>query len=207
MSAPLVSIIGPPACGKTTLGEMLAAELPGELIREDYAGNPFLAESYAGGEQARLPGQLYFLLSRVSQLWAAHWPAEGVRISDYGFCQDRIFAEVRLAPGDLAAYDRVAGPLEAMVRRPDVLVHMDAAEPTLLERIARRGRRFERVMTAEFLARMRRRYRGACQAAGCPVIEVDCDRADLRRAEARAKIIDAIRATLQSGASGCPRKP
>ena len=68
MSAALISIIGPPAVGKTTLAALLAAKLPAELIREDYAGNPFLADSYAGSEQARLPGQLYFLLSRVGQL-------------------------------------------------------------------------------------------------------------------------------------------
>ena len=196
MSAPLVSIIGPPACGKTTLGELLAAELPAELIREDYGGNSFLAESYAGSGCARLPGQLYFLLSRVSQLWAGRWPADGLRVSDYGFCQDRVFAEVRLSPEEMELYDRLARRLEGLVRPPDVLVHLDARESTLLERIANRGRHFERVMTMEFLATMRRKYDEASQAAACPVIRVDCDKVDLLAAFARAEIVAAIRKKL-----------
>ena len=45
MAATLISIIGPPASGKTTLAESLCADLEAELVREDYAGNAFLADS------------------------------------------------------------------------------------------------------------------------------------------------------------------
>ncbi|RKY23662.1 MAG: deoxynucleoside kinase, partial [Planctomycetota bacterium] len=41
MAAKLISIIGPVAVGKTTLAECLAAQLPAEILYEDYAGNPF----------------------------------------------------------------------------------------------------------------------------------------------------------------------
>ena len=96
MSAKLVSIIGPVASGKTLLAEKLSAELPAGLIREDYAGNPFLADSWAGQDDKLLAGQLYFLMSRVKQLALSAWPDDGTFVSDYGFCQDRIFAEIRL---------------------------------------------------------------------------------------------------------------
>ena len=196
MSARLISVIGPPAVGKTTLAEQLALELPAELIREDYAGNPFLAESYAGDERARLPGQLYFLISRVGQLSRLCWPDSGLRVSDYGFCQDRIFARVRLAADELRLYDRVARRVEGLVCAPDVLVHLDACERTLLGRIARRGRSFERVMDAAFLSAMREAYNEAAAGARCPVIHVDCDAVDLSNDSARAEVVRRIRQEL-----------
>lgn len=196
MSAALVSIIGPPAVGKTTLAHHLAAELPAGLIIEDYAGNPFLADSYAGRAEAHLPAQLYFLLSRVAQFREASWPQEGIFVSDYGFCQDRIYAGLRLSSEDWRLYDLLAKRMEEMVRLPDLLIGLDAAEEVLLARIAQRGRTFERTMTADFLAAMRKAYNGVARSAGCPVVTVDCGRTDLRRAEARGALLAEIRRRL-----------
>lgn len=196
MTAPLVSIIGPPAVGKTTLAEHLAHELPARLIREDFQGNPFLAESYSGREAARLPAQLYYLMSRVSQLSERTWPADGLVVTDYGFCQDRLFARMRLAADELALYRQVAERIGPLVRGPTVLVWLDAATQTLLDRIARRGREFEKAMTAEFLASMRDAYRPITAEADCAVLGVDCDEVDLLSASARSALAKRIRECL-----------
>jgi len=193
VTARLVSVIGPPASGKTTLAELLAAELPAELIREDYQSNPFLADSYTGARAARLPAQLYYLLSRVNQLSAADWPHDGLFVSDYGFCQDRLYAVARLSAEDLAAYDPVHDRLARLVHPPDLLIHLDASEATLWGRILRRGREFEKAMTRDFLASMRRAYNRAVRSSPCPVLAVDCDEVDLRVREARVPLIDEIR--------------
>ena len=197
MSARLISVIGPPAVGKTTLAELLAADLPAELIREDYAGNPFLAESYVGTTTARLPSQLYFLLSRVGQLGPWAWPVEGLLISDYGYCQDRIFAATRLSRERMRLYDRLAEELDPLVRRPDLLICLDAAVETLQRRIAERGRGFEEAMTEEFLSAMRVSYHRAVAGAACEVIRLDCDSLDLRRPDARAALVGEIRGLME----------
>lgn len=191
--APLISLIGPPASGKTTLAEALVRVLPAGLIREDYAGNPFLAKSCLGQAELALPSQLYFLLSRVAQLSLADWPAEGVRVSDYGFCQDALYAGWSLAEDEYALYDRVARRVRDLVRPPDLVIRLDAGEPTLLERIARRGRTFEKVMTAQFLRRMRLSYEQTAGRLDCPVLDVDCDKTDLRQPEALAALVEQIR--------------
>jgi len=196
VSAGLISVVGPPASGKTTLAEMLAEALPAALLREDYEGNPFLADSYTGAADARLPAQLWYLLSRVSQLSAARWPGEGLFVSDYGFCQDRLYALQRLAAEDLRAYEPVHAHLSKLVRRPDVLVHLDAKPASLLERIARRGRPFERVMDEAFLAAMRRAYDGVLREADCPVVVVRSDEADFRRAGVLGEIVEQLRGHL-----------
>jgi deoxyadenosine/deoxycytidine kinase len=196
VSAPLFSVIGPPAVGKTTLAEFLMNDLPAEIIREDYAGNPFLAQAYAGVAEARLPSQLYFLMSRVGQLSLASWPASGRFVSDYGFCQDRLFARTTLHGDDLRAYEKIAGRLEGLVRKPDVLIHLDASESTLLERIARRGRDFEKAITAAFLAHMRESYAEAALAAECPVFRVDCEITDLREVVQRSGLLNELKKML-----------
>ena len=193
MSARLVSIIGPPAAGKTTLAEILAAELPAEVIYEDYTGNPFLAESYLGKDEAKLPAQLYYLMSRASQLSLLSWPAEGVRVSDYGFCQDRIYASLKLSEAEMGLYDRVAGRLEKLIKRPDLVIHLDAGEDGLLRRIADRGRKFERAMTGEFVASIREAYDGIAPGLGCEVIKVNCDETDLRDEAGRAELLERVR--------------
>ncbi len=195
MSCALVSVIGPPAVGKTTLAEHLAAELPAEMIREDYAGNPFLADGYGGVAQARLPSQLYFLMSRVGQLSLLGWPERGVRVTDYGFCQDGIFARVTLSQADWTTYEHAAVRLGQLVKPPDVLIHLDADEATLLSRIAVRGRAHERFITAEFLTALRQAYAQAADQASCAVLRLN-GATDLREFASRAPLIEQVRSAL-----------
>ena len=196
MPARLISIIGPPAVGKTTLAAALAAELPAGLIGEDFAGNPFLAASFTGRDELMLPSQLYFLFSRVRQLFRRTWPKRGAFVSDYGFCQDRIYAEQRLAPADLARYRDIAATVADLVQPPDVMIHLDADVDELGRRIAARGRDFERTIDEDFLARMRAAYEHVEAPPGCQWLRVDCARRDLRVAAERAELVEQVRSFL-----------
>ena len=196
MAAALISIIGPPASGKTTVAHWLAEALPGRLILEDYAGNPFLPGSYQGREELALPAQLYFLFSRVSQLNLQAWPGQGVAVSDYGFCQDAVYAEAKLRGEDMATYRRLAESAAAAVKPPDLLVHLDVDEQALLERISRRGREYEKAITVGFLAGMRQAYRGVASSARCRVLPVDAAETDLLSEDARAGLLREIRKAL-----------
>ena len=196
MAAKLISITGLPASGKTTLAEALAAELPGQIIYEDYTGNPFLAEAYAGDAAAALPSQVYYLMSRVKQLSHWTWPADGLVVTDYGFCQDRIYARATLGEADWAVYAPLADRLEPLVRPPTAIVHLEAPNAMLLERIARRGRQFERGIDAGFLSTMRRAYNDIETRVGCPVLRMACEALDLRRDADRAELVTRIREQL-----------
>ena len=193
MSAGLISILGPPAVGKTTVAERLAEELPAGLIYEDYAGNPFLAESYLGRDAWRLPAQLYYVMSRVKQLALATWPKSGLMISDYAFCQDAIYAAVQVPPEEKPLYDQVAAKLAPLVKPPDLAILLDAPAPMLLERIANRGRAFEKAMSEAFIDGLRHSYDAAVEELGCPLIRIDCRRTDLRRPGERSHLLKRIR--------------
>jgi len=196
VAARLVSILGPPAAGKTTLAEHLAAALGARVLYEDYAGNPFLPAAYAGEAAARLPAQVCYLVSRVRQLALPAWPDEGLAVSDYAFCQDALYASLQLSQAELALYRRLAEPLAGQVKPPDLLVHLDAAPATLLRRIARRGRAFEQGLTGDFLQRLRRRYDELVAAQTCPVVRADGEASDLRQPAARDELLGRIREVL-----------
>jgi deoxyguanosine kinase len=196
MSAKLVSIIGPVAAGKTTLAELLGRELPACVVYEDYRGNPFLAESLAGEKNLALPSQVYFLLSRAKQLLLAGWPTEGVRVSDFGFCQDRLYAEMLLDGDDLRFYDHLARQVEPRVAPPAVLVRLDARVETLLDRIRRRGRAFERGYSAEYLRRLRDKHLDAPRPTGCACIVVDCEKINLLASDDAATVVRQVREAL-----------
>ncbi len=193
MTAVLVSIIGAPGVGKTTLAEMLAPVLGARLIREDYANNPFLAESYTGDPSSRLPGQLYFLVSRVGQLGTAGFPRTGVHVSDYGFCQDRVYARARLGDEEFGVYDGVHRRLAPLVRPAELTIALDAAVETLRSRIACRGRQFERAMTPDFLAFMRNAYLEIVRDMVPNVLPVNCDAVDFRQPQAFQGIVEQVR--------------
>ncbi len=192
MAAPLVSIIGPPAAGKTTTAEWLAKVMPGRLIREDYDGNPFLASFYLGSRELALASQLYFLFSRVGQLELADWPDAGAAVSDYGFCHDRIYAEQTLGEADLAIYHRLSAQTAGLIKPPDVLVYLKGPDEMLLERIARRGRSYERSFTPEFIAALRLAYEQAAAEATCPVLTINVGEVDLRTSPARDELLASV---------------
>ena len=192
MSAMLVSIIGPVAVGKTTLAEFLARELPAKLIREAYAENPFLAASYDGDVGASLPAQLFFLMSRAGQLPSLNWPDAGTFVSDYGFCQDAIFARLNLTAKEFKIYEKVLASVAPLIHQPQALIQLDASSETLRSRIEQRGRGYERVMQAEFLEGLRSGCEQAARQATCPVIQLDCDKIDLLDSSVRAAIVDEL---------------
>lgn len=199
MTTRLISLVGPVASGKTTLAWRLAEALQAALVLEDFQGNPFLADAYAGRDDLRLASQTYYLLSRVGQL--AGLPALGrpLAVSDYAFLQDAVFARIWLAGEEWSIYRELAGRLERLVPAADVLVHLDGPAELLLERIARRGRAFERSMQAEFLERLREDYNAALARAVCPVLNVNVAACDLNDERQFGRLLDEVRAALEAG--------
>jgi deoxyadenosine/deoxycytidine kinase len=194
MSASLVSIIGPPASGKTTLADLLGRRLGAKVLYEDFAGNPFLAGSYQGEQETLLPAQVYYLMSRAKQLARCDWPADGIIVSDYGYLQDRLYARAKLTGADLEAYEQLAGQVDTLVKRAEVIVHLDAPLAVLRERIARRGRGFERAFGDAFLQHLRDAYKALeTESAGGTWLRVDPE-TDFRQAD----VLEAIEVDVLS---------
>jgi len=196
MGARLISIIGPVAVGKTTLAEYLSRALPARIFREDYEGNPFLAESFCGEETLALPSQLHFLFMRVRQLAVGTWPSDGLVVTDYGFCQDRLYAKIKLRKDDMETYEQLRRQVEGLVAPPSVVIHLDAPVETLLRRIQARGRPFEAAYDADYLERLRQAHFDVALPPDCRKISINCETVDLLDAGCREHIVEQIREAL-----------
>ena len=161
MKRPLyIAIEGPIGVGKTTLTRRLAARFDARIVFEVVEENPFLASFYEDRDRYAFQTQLFFLMSRFKQqdeLVQADLFAPNT-IADYHLLKDRIFAQLTLADAELALYERVYRSLESMVLKPDVLIYLHAPLDTLLARIERRGRAFERDFDAGYLTALCRAY-------------------------------------------------
>lgn len=198
MSATLISIIGPIGVGKTTLAEKLAELLSGQVLYEDYEGNPFLAGSYAGLEELILPSQLYFMMSRVKQLSDLTFPAEGIVVADFAFCQDRMYAKHNLADDDRLFYEHITRQVEFMVHSPAIIVNLDASVATLKSRIASRGRPFEQAIAPNFLEYLRQQHLEFTPPKGCFEIRIDCDKTDITDQANLKNLADKISQNIQN---------
>jgi len=155
-----VAIEGVIGAGKTTLATMLAKEWGAHLKLEVVEENPFLAQFYQDMRGYAFQTQLFFLLSRhrqQSELKQFDLFMERV-VSDYLFAKDRIFANITLDDNELALYKRLADLLEREVPKPDIVVYLQASVESLMGRIRRRGREFERDMSSEYIETLNEAY-------------------------------------------------
>jgi deoxyadenosine/deoxycytidine kinase len=195
-----IAVDGPIGVGKTTLARMLGRELSARLVLEDAENNPYLARFYHDPEKYAFATQLYFLLSRYQQqrsLLQQELFAQAT-VADYLFAKDRIFANLTLAPDDLALYERVYGLLDREMRKPDLVVYMRARVEVLAERLRRRNRDFERYISYDYLERVSAAYRDFFfYYDEAPLLVIDTSEIDFVRSD--ADLADLIREIGRAG--------
>lgn len=152
----LVVVEGPIGVGKTTLARKLAGAIGADTVLEQADENPFLERFYRNPRAAAFPAQLYFLFQRAKQLGELRQQDlfAPVRVADYLLDKDRLFARITLEDDEYALYEQVYARLSLDAPRPDLVVFLQAPIDTLLERIARRGIRYEKYIDAEYLQRL-----------------------------------------------------
>ncbi len=139
--------------GKTSLTKLLATRTGGRCNLEVVEENPFLPKFYQDRTAYAFQTQIFFLLSRFRQQQTLHQHElfRAQIISDYLFAKDKIFATLNLADDELVMYHQLADILEQKVRKPDLVIYLQARTEVLLERIKWRGRSFEMDMEPDYL--------------------------------------------------------
>ena len=169
--------------GKTTLVQALAARLEARSVYEVFEENPFLRDFYQDQARYAFSTEMFFLLSRFNQqeLFAQEDLLQRHSVSDYLFEKCRLFAGLTLSSDEFALFSRVYEILARQVPRPDLVVYLTAPVEILLDRIAARGRAYERSITAEYLSELDLRYRSYFAGyTEAPVLIVDTTRIDFR---------------------------
>jgi deoxyadenosine/deoxycytidine kinase len=169
--------------GKTTLIQALSSRLGARTVFEVFEENPFLRDFYQDQARYALSTEMFFLLSRFNQqeLFAQEDLLQRHSVSDYLFEKCRLFAGLTLSSDEFALFSRVYEILARQVPKPDLVLYLTAPVEVLMERIAARGRDYERSITADYLAELDLRYRSYFASyTDAPVLIVDTTRIDFR---------------------------
>ncbi|HWW78225.1 MAG TPA: deoxynucleoside kinase [Steroidobacteraceae bacterium] len=155
-----IVIEGPIGVGKSSLTRRLCASLDAEAVLEQAAENPFLERFYRNPRDGALPAQLYFLFQRAQQLAALNQQDmfAPLRVADYLLEKDRLFARVTLDDAEFGLYEQVYTKLDVQAPKPDLVVYLQAPVDVLLERIAKRGIRYEQQIERAYLERLNEAY-------------------------------------------------
>lgn len=199
MAPRYIAIEGVIGVGKTTLATLLHWEYNAELVLEVFEENPFLAPFYEDPERYAFPVQVNFLLSRYDQQnRLGQWVGTKAMVSDYLFAKDRLFAELNLKGAEWETYQRLHDALAPQLPTPDVVVYLRATVDTLMERIARRGRDYEKSMSRTYIARLAENYdRYFATYKASPLLVIDTDDLNIvsdtdNQQQIRALIRDAV---------------
>ena len=159
-SSRYIAIEGPIGVGKTALAKRLAESLSGDLVLEEVDENPFLERFYRDGRSAALPAQMFFLFARARQIEDLRQSDlfSTVRISDYLFTRDRLFAELNLDPEELKLYDQIADNLAVDAPVPDLVIYLQASVDALMHRLVRRNSNYDRFVDRGYLEKLTDAY-------------------------------------------------
>jgi deoxyadenosine/deoxycytidine kinase len=179
-----ITVAGNIGVGKSTLVEKLCARLGWEPFFEGVVDNPYLADFYADMAAWSFHSQIFFLGRRLKDLRRLmDFPSAVVQ--DRSVYEDaEIFAKNLYRQGfigerDWASYHELYQALAELLPPPDLIVYLQATVPTLLRRIALRGREYEKAIAPEYLAQLNSLYEEwIADFKLCPVLVVPADRLD-----------------------------
>ena len=154
-----IGIEGPIGVGKTSLTNLLAKRFRGTRVLND-ADNPFLDDFYKDKRGAAFRTELFFLLSRFDQQRqvAQRDLFTELILADYTFAKSKIFAHLTLDDSELMIYNRLYDLLDDQVPRPELVIYLQAGLDTLLKRIKKRGRAYEKAISPSYLQELSEAY-------------------------------------------------
>ena len=155
-----IAVEGTIGVGKTSLARILAEEIQGRLVLEEFEDNPFLKEFYQNRKRWAFQTQINFLISRYYQqlrLQQIDMFADKI-VSDYMFAKDKLFAQTSLDDNEMVLYKKLANIFEKNITPPDLVIFLQSDVDRLMENIKKRGRSYERDIDWEYLSQLNEIY-------------------------------------------------
>jgi deoxyadenosine/deoxycytidine kinase len=179
-----LAVAGNIGVGKSTLTGLLSLRLDWEPFFEAVAENPYLADFYADMSRYAFHSQIFFLSRRLRH-HRQLLDHPGSVVQDRTVYEDaEIFARAlheqgHISDRDYCTYRELYEVLITFLPPPDLVIYLRASVPTLQDRIARRGRTFERTISEDYLHSLNDLYSSWMQGFGlCPVLTVPADDLD-----------------------------
>lgn len=155
-----IVVEGPIGVGKTSLAQRLADHTGADIMLEKPQENPFLERFYQDPKRHAMATQLFFLFQRINEVRdQAQMDLFRTRtVADYLFDKDALFARLNLSEDEYKLYQQIYQSLSPKAPVPDLVIYLQASTDTLIERVRRRGRDYERMVTNDYLNRLGNSY-------------------------------------------------
>ncbi|KGR78111.1 deoxynucleoside kinase [Ureibacillus sinduriensis] len=210
MAVPFITVEGPIGVGKTSLSNAISNAFEYHLLKEIVDENPFLGKFYEDIEEWSFQTEMFFLCNRYKQLSdiKKHIIETGSPVvADYHVFKNLIFAKRTLKPSEYEKYEAIYNILTADMPRPNMVVYLHASLDTLMDRIAMRGREFEKMITRDYIEQLAADYHEFIQRfevmhPDIPVIQLNGDQIDfVKNPEDLKKVLKLVEDKLQQRSS------
>lgn len=197
-----IAVEGVIGVGKTTLTTLLAKDYNAKAILEDVDGNPFLPNFYEDPERYAFPTQIFFLLSRYNELRNLTTRELFTKriVADYIFDKDKIFAYINLDQKERTLYDKVYNLLYKDIITPNFIIYLQANLDTIMERIKKRGRNYEKGISEDYIRLLIQSYNEYFfHIERCPVLIINANEVDFLNNPAHFKLLKEEIKKIKSG--------
>ncbi len=190
-----IAVAGNIGVGKSTLVKLLSETLGWTPFYEPVTENPYLADFYEDMPAWGFHSQVYFLMRRL-RIHRQLMKMNGSVIQDRSVYEDaEVFAhnldrQNAINGRDYTTYRELYRVLVEFLPAPDLVIYLRASVPTLLSRISKRGRDYEKTISAEYLADLNTLYENWTDYFTlCPILAIPCDDLDYVAKPAHLELI------------------
>ncbi len=158
-----ITIEGNIGSGKTSLAEKIARDYRGRLCLEKFADNPFLTKFYENPRQYAFSLEMYFMAERFQQmktLSAERDLFNDFLVSDFLFAKSLLFAEINLDGDEILLFKKLFSIIYPNIPKPQMTVYLHNDISNLLLNISKRGRNYEKNISADYLEKIQSAYLG-----------------------------------------------
>jgi len=179
-----IAVAGNIGVGKSTLVSLLCQRLGWEPFYEPEANNPYLPDFYRDMHTWGFHSQIYFLTHRLRiHRQLLQYPGSVVQdrsvYEDAEIFAQNLYLQDAISQRDYETYRNLYLVLTEFLPPPDLVIYLRASVPTLLRRISRRNREYERDIAAGYLERLNGLYEAWINSfVLCPVLTVPADDLD-----------------------------
>ena len=179
-----IAVAGNIGVGKSTLVELLSKELGWTPFYEPVTENPYLSDFYKDMQAWGFHSQIYFLMRRL-RIHRKLMDMKGSVIQDRSVYEDaeifahNLYLQQAINQRDYDTYKELYQVLVEFLPPPDLVLYLRASVSTLVDRISKRGRNYERTISPDYLADLNKLYENWVEGFQlCPVLSVPCDDLD-----------------------------
>ena len=158
-----IAIAGNIGVGKSTLTKKLANHLKWKAYQEPVTQNPYLEDFYKDMKKWAFHSQMFFMGKRLQDHYNILKEKKSVVQDRTIYENSEIFARNLHNRGyinsrDWKAYQQIYKTCEKVLPAPDLIIYLKASVDKIMERIAKRGRDFEKGINKKYITELNDLY-------------------------------------------------